>query len=207
MDKWANCQDVEQILDNLRINAVNLADYHRKRFYHFKSFGKYFRIPIIVLSSITASASVGLQPVLRQDVISGITCLLGFGVAVISSVEMYLGIQTAMDQEIALSRDYYTLAIDIFKCLNLSREHRSDEPRSYLDKKYSEYRSLRETSSLLKRKLNVDLLATIPDGMENQSSIDESNVRKTPILKSVQTSTDSLRSTSLDRNDPLFDQI
>jgi hypothetical protein len=207
MDKWANCQDVEQILDNLRINAVNLADYHRKRFYHFKSFGKYFRIPIIVLSSITASASVGLQPVVRQDVISGITCLLGFGIAVISSVEMYLGIQPAMDQEIALSRDYYSLAIDIFKCLNLSREHRSDEPKSYLDKKYSEYKALRETSSLLKRKLNIDLLATIPDGMENQSSIDESNVRKTPMLKSVQTSTDSLRSTSLDRNDTLFDQI
>lgn len=206
MDKWANCQDVEQILDNLRINAVNLADYHRKRFYHFKSFGKYFRIPIIVLSSITASASVGLQPVIRQDVISGITCLLGFGIAVISSIEMYLGIQTAMDQEIALSRDYYSLAIDIFKCLNLSREHRSDEPKSYLDKKYSEYKALRETSSLLKRKLNVDLLAMIPDGMENQS-IDESSVRNNPILKSVQTNTDSRRPDSLDRNDELFDQI
>jgi hypothetical protein len=205
MDKWNNCQDVELILDNLRINSVNLADYHRKRFYHFKSFGKYFRIPIIVLSSITASASVGLQPVVRQDVISGITCLLGFGIAVISSVEMYLGIQTAMDQEIALSRDYYSLAIDIFKCLNLSREHRSDEPKSYLDKKYSEYKALRETSSLLKRKLNVDLLATIPDGMEN-ISIDTSSVHKNPIYKSVQTNTDS-RSISLDRQDTLFDQI
>jgi len=205
MDKWNNCQDVELILDNLRINSVNLADYHRKRFYHFKSFGKYFRIPIIVLSSITASASVGLQPVVRQDVISGITCLLGFGIAVISSVEMYLGIQTAMDQEIALSRDYYSLAIDIFKCLNLSREHRSDEPKSYLDKKYSEYKALRETSSLLKRKLNVDLLATIPDGMEN-ISIDTSSVHKNPIYKSVQTNTDT-RSISLDRQDTLFDQI
>lgn len=207
MDKWNNCQDVEQILDNLRINAVNLADYHRRRFYHFKSFGKYFRIPIIVLSSITASASVGLQPVVRQDIISGITCLLGFGVAVISSVEMYLGIQTAMDNEIALSKDYYSLAIDIFKCLNLSREHRSDEPKSYLDKKYSEYKALRETSSLLNRKLNVDLLAIIPDGMENQS-IDADSVRKNPVLsKSVQTSTDSPRSDSLERNDELYDQI
>ena len=205
MDKWNNCQDVELILDNLRINSVNLADYHRKRFYHFKSFGKYFRIPIIVLSSITASASVGLQPVVRQDVISGITCLLGFGIAVISSVEMYLGIQTAMDKEVELSRDYYSLAIDIFKCLNLSREHRSDEPKSYLDKKYSEYKALRETSSLLKRKLNMDLLATIPDGMEN-ISIDTSSVHKNPIYKSVQTNTDS-RSISLDRQDTLFDQI
>jgi|UniRef100_A0A6C0AHD6 hypothetical protein len=206
MDKWDNCQDVEQILDNLRINSVNLADYHRKRFYHFKSFGKYFRIPVIVLSSITASASVGLQPVVRQDIISGITCLLGFGVAVISSMEMYLGIQSAMDHEIALSRDYYSLAIDIFKCINLSREHRSDEPKSYLDKKYAEYQALRETSSLLKRKLNVDLLAPIPDGMEN-ISVDASSIRKIPLTKSIQTSTDSLRSESPARQDELFEAI
>jgi hypothetical protein len=173
---WDNHHDVEQILENIRINAVNLADYHRKRFYHFKSFGKYFRIPIIVLSSITASASVGLQPVLDQGIISGLTCLLGFGIAVISSIEMYLGIQPAMDAELALSRDYYTLAIDIFKCLNLSRENRTEEPRSYLDKKYSDYKSLKETSSLLKSRMTVDLLATIPDGYENKS--DRSNKPK-----------------------------
>jgi hypothetical protein len=173
---WDNHHDVEQILENIRINAVNLADYHRKRFYHFKSFGKYFRIPIIVLSSITASASVGLQPVLDQGIISGLTCLLGFGIAVISSIEMYLGIQPAMDAELALSRDYYTLSIDIFKCLNLSRENRTEEPRSYLDKKYSDYKSLKETSSLLKSRMTVDLLATIPDGYENKS--DRSNKPK-----------------------------
>ena len=171
---WDNHHDVELILENIRINAVNLADYHRKRFYHFKSFGKYFRIPIIVLSSITASASVGLQPVLDQGIISGLTCLFGFAIAVISSIEMYLGIQPAMDAELSLSRDYYTLAIDIFKCLNLSRENRTEEPRSYLDKKYSDYKGLRESSSLLKSRLSVDLLATIPDGYENKSS-DTSN--------------------------------
>jgi hypothetical protein len=173
---WDNHHDVEQILENIRINAVNLADYHRKRFYHFKSFGKYFRIPIIVLSSITASASVGLQPVLDQGIISGMCCLFGFGIAVISSIEMYLGIQPAMDAELALSRDYYTLSIDIFKCLNLSRENRTEEPRSYLDKKYSDYKSLKETSSLLKSRMTVDLLATIPDGYENKS--DRSNKPK-----------------------------
>ena len=189
-------------MDHLRINAVNLADYHRKRFYHFKSFGKYFRIPIIVLSSITASASVGLQPLVRQDIISGLTCVLGFGIAVISSMEMYLGIQSAMDHEIALSRDYYSLAIDVFKCLNLSREHRTEEPRSYLDKKYSEYKALRETSSLLKRKLSVDLLATIPDGFENKS-VDSSSIRNIllPQRSSKEIQTIEVRQDSLSRAD------
>lgn len=167
---WNDCQDIEQILENLRINAVNLSEYHRKRFYHFKGFGKYFRIPIIVLSSITASASVGLQPVLRQEAISGLTCLLGFGIAVISSVELYLGIQRDMDAELALSKDYYTLGVDIYKCLTLSREHRTEEPRSYLDSKYSHYQSLKETSSLLSKRMKADLLATVPDGYDGSST-------------------------------------
>jgi hypothetical protein len=107
--------------------------------------------------------------VLDQGIISGLTCLLGFGIAVISSVEMYLGIQPSMDAELALSRDYYTLAIDIYKCLTLSRENRTEEPRSYLDKKYSDYKGLREASTLLKRRMTIDLLATIPDGMDNKS--------------------------------------
>lgn len=166
---WNDCQDIEQILENLRINAVNLSEYHRKRFYHFKGFGKYFRIPIIVLSSITASASVGLQPVLAQEAISGLTCLLGFGIAVISSVELYLGIQRDMDAELALSKDYYTLGVEIYKCLTLSREHRTEEPRSYLDAKYSHYQSLKETSSLLSKQMKIDLLASVPDGYEGSS--------------------------------------
>jgi hypothetical protein len=177
---WEDCQDIEQILENLRINAVNLSEYHRKRFYHFKSFGKYFRIPIIVLSSITASASVGLQPVLRQEAISGLTCLLGFGIAVISSVELYLGIQRDMDAELALSKDYYSLAIEIYKCLTLSREHRTEEPKSYLDNKYGQYQSLTETSTLLSKRMKADLLATVPDGYDCSSETTLKKISRLP---------------------------
>ena len=169
MSNWNDCEDVELILENLRINCINLSEYHRKRFYFFKSFGKYFRIPIIVLSSITASASVGLQPVMNQSAISGLTCVLGFGIAVISSIELYLGIQRDMDAELALSRDYYSLGIEIYKCLTLSREHRASEPKSYLDDKFSQFQSLTESSALLSKKLKVDLLALVPDGFENRS--------------------------------------
>ena len=180
---WEDCHDIEQILENLRINAVNLSEYHRKRFYHFKSFGKYFRIPIIVLSSITASASVGLQPVLRQEAISGLTCLLGFGIAVISSVELYLGIQRDMDAELALSKDYYSLAIEIYKCLTLSREHRTEEPKSYLDNKYGQYQSLTETSTLLSKRMKADLLATVPDGYDCNSDV---SLKRLPSQKDLE---------------------
>lgn len=177
---WDDCEDIELILENLRINAINLSEYHRRRFYHFKSFGKWFRLPVIVLSSITASASVGLQPVMNQSAISGLTCLLGFGIAVISSVELYLGITRDMDSELALSKDYYSLGIEIYKCLTLSRDHRASEPKSYLDEKYGQFQSLNESSALLSKKLKVDLLATVPDGFDNKSVNSELTSLRTP---------------------------
>jgi hypothetical protein len=74
-----------------------------------------------------------------------------------------------MDSELMLSKDYYALAIEIYKCLTLSREHRSEEPKSYLDNKYSQYISLTEASALLSKKMKTDLLATVPDNYENVS--------------------------------------
>jgi hypothetical protein len=74
-----------------------------------------------------------------------------------------------MDAELALSKDYYSLGIEIYKCLTLSREHRTEEPKSYLDNKYSQYQSLTETSTLLSKRMKADLLATVPDGYDCSS--------------------------------------
>lgn len=65
-------KEIEEVCQNLRINCIYLCDYHRKRYYHYKSYGKYFRIPLIVLASINSTASVGLQPVLNQEIIGTI---------------------------------------------------------------------------------------------------------------------------------------
>ena len=67
---WSD--EIEEICEKLRINCVNLSEYHRKRYYTFKSYGKWFRLPLIILASVNSTASVGLQPVLDQQIISGI---------------------------------------------------------------------------------------------------------------------------------------
>ena len=167
MENWEQAEDIENLLENIRINAINLSNYHRYRFFHFKSFGKYFRIPIIVLSSITSASSVGLQPFMSQGTISGMTCLLGFVIAVISSTEMYLKITDQQEKELALSKDYYSLGIDIFKLLATDRKNRSEDARAYLDKRYAEYKALTESSSLLKNDLRVDCLAQVPEEYNN----------------------------------------
>ena len=159
--KWSG--EVEEILEKLRINCVNLSEYHRKRYYHFKGYGKYFRIPLILLASINSTASVGLQPVLEQPYISGITCLIGMMMGVLGAIELYLGIQSSMELELKQSKEYYTLAIDLFKTLALRRENRSEDGKDYLNKKYGNYIKLCEASNLLKRKMTADMLTDIPE--------------------------------------------
>ena len=160
MGEWTG--EVEDILEKLRINCVNLSEYHRKRYYHFKAYGKWFRLPLIVLASINSTASVGLQPLMEQQIISGITCIIGMFMGIISAYELYLGIQGNMELELKQSKDFYTLSIDLFKTLSLRRENRGEDGKDYLNKKYSNYIKLCEASNLLRRKLRLDLLTEVP---------------------------------------------
>ena len=158
--KWTS--EVEILCEKLRINCVNLSEYHRRRYYHFKSYGKYFRLPMIILASINSTASVGLQPILDQAYISGLTCFIGMVMGILGAVELYLGIQSSMELELKQSKDFYTLAIDIYKTLQLKHENRGEDGKDYLNKKYGVYTKLCEASNLLKRKLTADLLTPIP---------------------------------------------
>ena len=80
--------EVEDLLERLRLNCVNLSEYNRRRYFHFKSYSKYFRIPLIVLASVNATASVGLQPYVQQEFISAFTCAIGMTIGIIGSVEL-----------------------------------------------------------------------------------------------------------------------
>lgn len=170
-------QEEEDILEKLRVNCVNLCEYHRRRYFHFKSYGKYFRIPIIILASINSTASVGLQPLLDQQIVSGITCIIGMIMGIMGSIELYMGIQSSMDLELKQSKEFYALAIDIYKTLSVGKEDRGESGISYLNKKYSQYAKICEQSNLLKRELRIDMLAhikpTLKDRTPNGSSADE----------------------------------
>ena len=121
---WSD--DIELILDNVRKNSIRLNNYHIKRFYHFKSYGKYFRIPLIFLNSLGSVCSVGLQPYMEQKSISLTTCLIAMMCGLITSLELYLSIQSSMESHLKCAKDFYTLSIDIYKTLELSRELRGE---------------------------------------------------------------------------------
>ena len=194
-NNWTD--EIEEICDKLRINCVNLSEYHRKRYYHFKSYGKWFRLPMIILASVNSTASVGLQPVLDQTIISGITCLIGMIMGIIGSLELYLGIQTSMEMELKHSKDYYTLAIHIFKTLSLYRENRLEDGKEYLNEKYSQYIKFCESSNLLDRKMKNDLLTTVPNSASGFES-DSASSNQLPKLHDLST-TDTINHEKIEK--------
>jgi hypothetical protein len=201
-NNWTN--EIEEICEKLRINCVNMSEYHRRRYYHFKGYGKYFRIPIIILASINSTASVGLQPLLNQTIISGITCIIGMMMAILGSIELYMGIQNSMELELTQSKDFYTLAIELFKTLELSKDDRSENGKDYLNSQYSKYIKLCETSNLSRRKLKVDLLTSIPNKYADDISLTDkifNNNLELNILKNKSNVSDLENNKILDTNE------
>lgn len=153
------------ILEKIRQNCVLLSDKHKNKFYLYKSYSNYFDMPILVLSSLSSPLSVGAQPYLGQDMISVIVCGVGIIIAIITSIKLYLNVADTIERENKVSREFYILAVDIFKTISLPQEKRGSDCISYFNSKYSEYIKLLESSTLLKKRFKQDQLVCLPDGL------------------------------------------
>ena len=160
--EWSD--DIENVLGKIRENCIMMSNYHKTRYYYFKGLLKYFRIPTIILSAANSVFSVGLQPYMQQETISLITCMIALFVGIINSVELFLAIQSTMEQELTNSKDFYILSIDIYKLLLLNRNHRSIDGKSFLDDKYSIYCKLFEGSQLMDKEINDRLVPLLEIG-------------------------------------------
>jgi hypothetical protein len=153
--------DIENILENIRINSVILSKEHKTRYFYLKENLKYYRLPVIILSGVNSIVSVGMTPYLPQETISMMTCLLALVCSIIGSVELYLAIQKGMESEMISQRDYYLLSVDIFKTLSLAKEHRPVPAKEYLEKCYSTYCKLIESGNALDKRVE-DKLSPLP---------------------------------------------
>ena len=158
--EWTD--DVERVLELIRQNSVLLTTFHKKKYYEYKGYLKYFKLPMIVLASITSIASMGLTNYMKQEDISLLTCLLSLGSALIASIELYLGIQKSMEMELNASKNYLILSYDIYKTTQLDRGHRVENGRQFLDEKYNTYVKLIENSKICRDKKYQDQLAPLP---------------------------------------------
>jgi hypothetical protein len=152
--------DIESILDKLRQNCIILCEQHKKEYFYLQSWLKYFRLPCIVLSSINAVASIGLQSYIPQKNVSLLNCLISLVTTIITSTELYLQIEKRMSTELEVSQQYYIMSVDIKKMLDLNVENRNIDGSSYLDNCMSNYKNLFEQSGVLPRKMR-DKLTTV----------------------------------------------
>ena len=165
-DNFGYSDEVLDILERLRVNCVNLNTYHRQRYFYFKAYGKWFRIPIITLSIFAASASVGLQSLeVEQKVISGVTCLVSLIIAMLSAVELHLSITDKLEDSYKFSKKYYSLATDLYKVIKLKPEERSERGGDYLGRMFTEYTKLAESSEMMHHSMKNDVLTRIPKGL------------------------------------------
>lgn len=178
--------DIDKVLDNIRINCVILSKLHKKRYFELKSSLKWYRLPVIILNGANSIISVGLQPYATQGAISLTTSLIALTCGIIGSIELYLGIQKRLENDLISQRDYYLLGIDIYKTLCLNRSNRPIPAKDYLDKTYNIYTKLIESSATLVKirgdtlipiELNLDpeiTLSPIPtNGRVIQSSAED----------------------------------
>jgi len=147
------------LLEKIRVNAYVMSEKHRKRFVQFSSISKYFDLPVIVCSVFSSSfSSLGTVP-MRQS--SLITTLISMFIAVLTSVKLYLNLSSNINDEIALSKDFYILSVSIFKMRNLNAVDRTVNPLEFLNTSYNTYIKLIEQSSLLQHNLKKDELAEV----------------------------------------------
>ena len=152
---WSD--DIELIINKIRINSLKLAEYHRRTYLDLKNKIKYFRIPVLVLSAINSVFSVGLNAFVAQSTVSVLNCLISLICGIIVSVELFLQVQSRMDSSNSHSKDFYILTVDIFKTLSLDRENRKCEAHTYLEEVYASYCKYKSGSSLLTIHLRDEL--------------------------------------------------
>jgi hypothetical protein len=161
METWENSTDIENILDKIRINSINLNKSHMKNYFYYKKLGKWFQIPTIILSSFNSVFSVGFTYT-SQENISSVSALISLIVSIINSVQLYLKIIENMEEEQEISKKYYTLSSDIYKILQLNKEHREGNSKEILNEYYNQYIELLNKSNLLNNNSYSDKLLILP---------------------------------------------
>ena len=175
MTDWSD--DIDHVLNNIRINCIILSKLHKQRYFELKSNLKYYRLPVIILNGANSIIAVGLQPYADQGTISLATSLIALTCGIIGSIELYLGIQKRLENDMISQRDYYLLGVDIYKTLSLDKANRPIPSKDYLEKSYNTYTKLIESSSTLAR-VKGDKLIQIDLNFDSEENIVISPVPK-----------------------------
>ena len=155
--------DIEHLCKDIERNASKLSEIHKVNYLALHVQSKYFKIPIIIMSSCNSIFAVGLNAYLSQELVSSVNCLLSLISAIICSIELYIGLQKRIENELFSYRNYYLLSVKINNCLKLDREHRKNLSGSdFLTEIETDYRQLFTDSLISNQTINDKLIGEIP---------------------------------------------
>jgi len=170
-------KDILDIMDKIRLNSSNMSKQHKNNYFYYKWVSTLFRVPTIIISSISGVFSVGTQAYMNQNTISGVVCLLSLMISIINSIELYLHISDNVETELEMSKKYYILSCDLYKLLMLEDSNRPDNPKDQLKMYYSQYIDLYNESLLMKNtKYDKLINFKLPnDSLKNEIEKDNDN--------------------------------
>jgi len=175
------------LLDNIRINCVLYANAHRERFFVLHASLKYYKIPVLVLSSFSSAISLS-QDYIQQRTITITNTILGLVCSIIVSVELYLGIGREMSSSESVSKKFHALATEISKQITLYRVHPSTDILPYIEASYTEYSSLVTNSSIIRETVQ-DQLMKLPEpplSQNDQGGTATSIIRRLSTISGIQ---------------------
>ena len=142
-------RQIESVLNDIRLNCNALEEFHKKKYFSIKNIVVWFKLPIIILSSLNAIVAVSLTNYIEQQYISASNCGLSFIIGTLTSISLYLKIEDRLETELLASKEYHKLSIDIYKILSLKNEDRATDGDKFLNDTYNQYIKLFERSNLL----------------------------------------------------------
>lgn len=154
---WSS--DIETLCLDIQHNTSRLAEIHKQNYLTLINQIKYFKVPVIVISTFNSVFAIGLTAYASQDVVSTVNCIMSMVCSIITSIELYLNLQKRIDVELTSYRAYYMLSVKIANTLHLEREHRQvKDGTSFLLEVENEYRQLFNEANVHQQTLDDNLL-------------------------------------------------
>lgn len=144
----------ETYLKDLSILCETFGKAHSRAYVELKRKEKYFRIPSIIVGSVSGTLSVGtgIFPLGFQNKVSILVGGVSLGIAIIASIEAYLKITDRLLGHYSASKDFHKLRDDIHLELALAVDDRSANGLSFTRGCYERFEKIINTSPFLNQR-------------------------------------------------------
>ena len=166
--EWTD--SIEHTLDMVRLNCVNLSEYHQEKYDLYKSRSNLYTFPVLIISAGNAYVALGIHKYWDQAYISDINCGASVLIAVIIIIQFLLNYQNQMEEQLLKFKEYYFLSAQIFNVLSIERSERKVDGKSFLTDKFAKYEELVQTSDIIQSFKDDALIQ--PDGLITKYVID-----------------------------------